>query len=349
MAALLSGKKLGEQQKKKILMNNLIISCDWGTSQFRLSLVDTQSQVVLKKCSTTDGILNLYTHWSANEKDNCSLKTYYLKELRKHVVALTKDHSDNPKNIPIIISGMASSSMGIIEMPYATLPFTLDGKNAIVELIEPTTEFPFETMLISGVKGEDDLMRGEETQMVGIAELVSSINTSNETICIFPGTHSKHIKINNGSITGFNTYMTGELFQLLSTQSVLKEAVSISNNGIEENKEHFHKGIDDTNKNTNLLNQLFGVRTNVLMKKITKEKNYFYLSGLLIGYEMSVLRHTATEQIILCSGNSMFELYKIAIERVGIGASIEFISPDLMEKSAIAGQIKIYQSHYQLK
>jgi 2-dehydro-3-deoxygalactonokinase len=330
-------------------MNNLMISCDWGTSQFRLSLVDTQSQVVLKKCSTTDGILNVYSHWSANEKENCSLKTYYLRELRKQVDELIKDHSDDLKNIPIIISGMASSSMGIIELPYATLPFTLDGKDAIVELIEPTAEFPFETILISGVKGEDDLMRGEETQMVGIAELVNSINSSNETICIFPGTHSKHIKINNGSITGFNTYMTGEIFQLLSNQSVLKEAVSISNNGIEEHKEQFHKGIDDANENTNLLNELFGVRTNVLMKKISKENNYYYLSGLLIGYELSVLKHTTAEQIILCSGNSMFELYKLAIERVGIGASIEFISPDLMEKSAIAGQIKIYQSHYQLK
>jgi 2-dehydro-3-deoxygalactonokinase len=269
--------------------------------------------------------------------------------LRKQVDELIKDHSDDLKNIPIIISGMASSSMGIIELPYATLPFTLDGKDAIIELIEPTAEFPFETILISGVKGEDDLMRGEETQMVGITELVNSINSSNETICIFPGTHSKHIKINNGSITGFNTYMTGEIFQLLSTQSVLKEAVSISNNGIEEHKEQFHKGIDDANENTNLLNELFGVRTNVLMKKISKENNYYYLSGLLIGYELSVLKHTTAEQIILCSGNSMFELYKLAIERVGIGASIEFISPDLMEKSAISGQIKIYQSHYQLK
>ncbi|MFN5423322.1 MAG: 2-dehydro-3-deoxygalactonokinase, partial [bacterium] len=225
----------------------------------------------------------------------------------------------------------------------------LDGKDAIIELIEPEEDFPFETILISGVKGEDDLMRGEETQMVGITELVETIKHSSETICIFPGTHSKHINIHNGSIIGFNTYMTGELFQLLSTQSVLKEAVSISNNGLEEHKEYFYKGIDDANENTNLLNELFGVRTNVLMKKLSKEKNYFYLSGLLIGYEMSALKHTKAEEIILCSGNSMFEFYKLAIERVGIAAPITLISPDLMEKSAIAGQLKIYQSHYQLK
>ncbi len=330
-------------------MNNLIISCDWGTSQFRLSLVDSQNQVVLKKCSTTNGILNLYTSWSANERENCSLKTYYFRELRKQVDNLTKDHSDLPSNIPIIISGMASSSMGIIELPYATLPFILDGKDAIVELIEPTEEFPFETILISGVKGEDDLMRGEETQMVGITELVRTITSSNEAICIFPGTHSKHIKINNGCITSFKTYMTGELFQLLSTQSVLKEAVSMTNIRIEEHKEYFHKGIEDVNENTNLLNELFGVRTNVLMKKISKENNYFYLSGLLIGYEISALKHTSAEQIILCSGNSMYELYKLAIEKAEIGASLEFISPDLMEKAAIAGQLKIYQSHHQLK
>lgn len=330
-------------------MNNLMICCDWGTTHFRLSLVDAQSQVVLNKCVTTNGILNLYTNWSDNEKDNCTLKTYYLKELRKQVDTLIKDCSDDLQNIPIIISGMASSSMGIIELPYASLPFTLDGKDAIIELIEPEEDFPFETILISGVKGEDDLMRGEETQMVGITELVETIKHSSETICIFPGTHSKHINIHNGSIIGFNTYMTGELFQLLSTQSVLKEAVSISNNGLEEHKEYFYKGIDDANENTNLLNELFGVRTNVLMKKLSKEKNYFYLSGLLIGYEMSALKHTKAEEIILCSGNSMFEFYKLAIERVGIAAPITLISPDLMEKSAIAGQLKIYQSHYQLK
>lgn len=329
-------------------MNNLMISCDWGTSQFRLSLVDTQSQVVLKKYVTSDGILNLYTHWSENKKNDCSLKTYYLRELQKQLNVLMKDHGDDLKEIQIIISGMASSSMGIIELPYANLPFTLDGKDAIVQLIQSTEEFPFEVILISGVKGENDLMRGEETQMVGITALVKSIQTSRESICIFPGTHSKHIHISSGRIIDINTYMTGELFQLLSTQSVLREAVSISNTMTEAQREYFYRGVDDANKHMNLLNELFGVRTGVLMKKISKENNYFYLSGLLIGYEISALKDTKAEQIILCSGHSMYELYKMAIQKVEIGANLEFISPDLMEKSAIAGQVKIYQSHHQL-
>src|SRR5262249_45633458 len=64
-----------------------------------------------------------------------------------------------------------------------------------------------------------DVMRGEETQLLGVTEPDFS-----GLVCI-PGTHSKWVRIETGSVVEFATYMTGELFAALSKNSVLAHAV----------------------------------------------------------------------------------------------------------------------------
>lgn len=60
-------------------------------------------------------------------------------------------------------------------------------------------------------------MRGEEVQLFGLAKMIDQTNAT----ALFPGTHSKHIKFSNNQLHKFSTYMTGELFSILSTQSIL--------------------------------------------------------------------------------------------------------------------------------
>ena len=79
--------------------------------------------------------------------------------------------------------------------------------------------------MISGVRNHHDVMRGEETQIIGLKAIDDNAYTTEEHTCIFPGTHSKHIKIANGEVVDFQTYMTGELFHVMTHHSILKDSV----------------------------------------------------------------------------------------------------------------------------
>ena len=332
-------------------MNNYIVSCDWGTSEFRLRLINIAEDIVVGEIISSEGVLNIHNRWAADSQ-KITLKKFYLELLLKQIELLLKKNSTDFKDVPVIISGMASSSIGIEELPYANIPFALDGKNAVLKFMEKNADFPYDLLLISGVREIADVMRGEETQMIGIAQMVELMKLTEDAICIFPGTHSKHIKISNGNIVSFKTYITGELFQLLSTKSVLKGSVSNEHNDKvmdEMNLKSFYKGIDQSENNGNLLNKLFSVRTNDLFDLLSHQENFFYLSGLLIGCEIRSLEQEPSAQIILCSGNSMFLLYQLAIEKLNFGHPAIFIQPEMMDKAAFVGQHQIFQYYQQHK
>jgi len=331
-------------------MENYIVCCDWGTSVFRLQLVDNSTGDVLKQISSGDGVSTVYREWTSSSK-TISLKEFYLKVLHVHLNTLLLDLHLSSEVNQVLISGMASSSIGLEELPYANVPFSLDGQTAVIKNIPKTVDFPFDIFLISGVRVTDDVMRGEETQILGLATSNNFIDFNTDAICILPGTHSKHIVIKHGQLVDFKTYLTGELFHLLSTQSVLKGSVE-NQLGIKElnelNIQAFYRGIEDSAPHLTMLNKLFSVRTNDLFGVMTKHDNYFYMSGLLIGNEIRSLQVDGIAKIVLCCGNKLFELYKLAIEKIHAGFPVKLISPEVMDSAAFIGQRRIFES-YQLK
>ena len=331
-------------------MENYIVCCDWGTSVFRLQLVNNNTGDVLKQMSSADGVSSVHREWTSSIKA-ISLKEFYLAKLLAHLNTLLLNVPFSGEVNQVLISGMASSSIGLEELPYADVPFSFDGQTAVIKNIPKTVDFPFDIFLVSGVKVIDDVMRGEETQILGLATSNDFIDSNTDAICILPGTHSKHIVIKRGQLVDFKTYLTGELFHLLSTQSVLKGSVE-HQFGTEELNESslkaFYRGIDDSAPHLSMLNKLFSVRTNDLFGVMTKQDNYFYLSGLLIGNEIRSLQLDEIEIIVLCCGNKLYELYKLAIEKVHKGFPLKLISPEVMDNAAFIGQRRIFDS-YQLK
>ena len=328
-------------------MNKFIISCDWGSSEFRLRLVNIIEELVVKEIVSPNGVLSIQNLWAADSK-KISIKEFYLQFLLAQIKLLLAESSEDYKNIPLLISGMASSSIGIEELPYAKIPFALDGGNTLSKFIKNSAEFPYDLFLISGVSTQSDVMRGEETQMIGIAQMEKLMEFSEDAICIFPGTHSKHIKISKGNIIDFKTYLTGEMFEMLCSKSVLKGSVlKESNHKVmdELNLQSFYKGINESQNNANLLNKLFSVRTNALFKLLSAEENFFYLSGLLIGSEIRSLNQEMPCAIVLCSGDNLFQLYQLAIEKLNFNTRTIFIEPSMIDKAAFCGQVKIFQSH----
>jgi hypothetical protein len=68
-------------------------------------------------------------------------------------------------------TGMVSSSMGMRELPYRELPLAIDGSALSVERVAARDDFPHALVLVSGVRSHDDVMRGEETQLIGACAL----------------------------------------------------------------------------------------------------------------------------------------------------------------------------------
>ena len=232
---------------------------------------------------------------------------------------------------------MASSSIGLKEVPYAILPFLMDGSNASIVHFNSHEDFPHHIILISGVRSETDVMRGEETQLIGLASSpYLSKNTLKVSILIFPGTHSKHVVLCDDQLIDFQTFMTGEIFDLMVETKGLNE---YSKNELDA----FKLGVEKS-KSANVLNSLFTVRTNQLFDKLNKKQNFLFLSGLLIGAELSHLHQKMGCQLILCSGTKLYEFYKLAFEELDLLKRTILISDELVDKAAIAGQIKIFQN-----
>jgi len=326
------------------LSNQLFISCDWGTSNFRLRLVDQSTMEVVTEIKLPNGIGMMNAEWK--EKHAAageSKEAFFLKFLSGNIDTWNK-WIPSGQSIPIVISGMASSTIGIRSLEYAPIPFPVSGKTAITQWIPSSGVLKHPVLLISGVKTDDDVMRGEETQLIGLLEIIQ-IDNSRRHLFILPGTHSKHIEVDGGNITDFKTYMTGELFALISRQSILSNSVKAEKLSEEHNEQHkaFRKGICFSVHN-NLLHTLFTVRTNQLFNQFTVEENYYYLSGLVIGAELAAIEKK-NEQLVIAGEGSLVELYKIALEELGFQDRLLTVPGDKMDQALIAGQRKLLQTH----
>jgi 2-dehydro-3-deoxygalactonokinase len=326
-------------------MPTYFISCDWGTSSFRLRLAEALTCKVLQEITSSQGIAATHQAFiketAGKEYSHQERLRYYLQYLTAQIHDLEKQVSFSLKGIPVIVSGMASSSIGMLELPYTSLPYLLNGSGATTEVFAHHTDFPHDLLLISGLRSAQDVMRGEETQVTGLATMMPL----DQAICIFPGTHSKHIYVNNGSITGFRTYMTGELFQTLATHTILQASVDKSTVEADKPKllKAFRQGVQAGKDLENILHALFTVRTGELFKERNKQESYYYLSGLLIGKELQDLYAHPQTQVYLCSSSHLLDFYVAAAEVLVLPASVSIVPASLIDTIVVAGQWQIWQ------
>jgi len=336
---------------------SMFISCDWGISAFRLRVVGISTPgsaphgggslpVVLTTLSTHAGIAATHAAWEASGLPPIEREAFYREVLEKAIGELagsgqvsvetqgahgrhregTSDASPlDLHGIPVVISGMASSSIGMLDLPYHPLPFDASGADLRPTTLPPTAASPRTLYLLPGVRSADDVMRGEETQLIGCG----AANVPGERVFVFPGTHSKHIIVRNGRAVDFKTYMTGELFGLLARQSILAGSVTAGPAAAAGLPAAFYAGVAAA-RESGLLHNAFLTRTNHLFDKYGKEDNYHFLSGLLIGEElMELLGHPrengaafssrSFRPITLVASSPLREAYAAALARLGVG------------------------------
>ncbi len=273
------------------------IAADWGTSQLRLWVMDARNQVIARLTSDR-GMSRLCPQ-----------------DYEPTLLDLLGDHLPTGESspLPVICCGMAGSRQGWAEAPYASAPCPPPG---IAEATQPAITDPrLVVYLLPGIKTTDpaDVMRGEETQIAGFLSQGSN-QQETQVICL-PGTHSKWVRLDQGQVTSFSTFMTGEMFALLRGQSVLRHCVS------EEGWDDaaFTQAISESlAAPASISARLFRLRADALLTGQPPETGRARLSGLLIGAELAATQNDWSHQPITILGTDMLaRCYETALSALG--------------------------------
>ena len=216
----------------------------------------------------------------------------------------------------VVICGMAGARQGWLEAPYLEAPTDLSaiGRGAVRPDI-PNERFS--VSILPGVcqrAGGENVMRGEETQLLGLASLTPGYAG---LVCM-PGTHSKWARLEGTRIAHFSTAMTGEMFALLKTQSVLRHSLSGPHDGPGQDEGFVAGARDGLDNPAALLGQLFTVRAASLLSGREPDWCAGYLSGLLIGTEIAANRNEiGTDPVPLIGSDKLCALYMRVLHMAG--------------------------------
>lgn len=304
------------------------ISCDWGTTNFRLRLIDRQSLTVLKEKKSNDGVKQL------NDQAKRQGKTQVL-VFEEFIMEQLAASFSEWEHVPMVCSGMLSSTLGIKELPYAKLPLKASGEGLVTEnIILPSGK---EFLLISGARGISGFMRGEEVQAIGLADQLSK-----EGVLILPGTHSKHLDFENDRFVEMRNFMTGELFSVLASHSILASAVQqVAWEATFSNP--FLAGVE-LGMEDGISTHLLSVRSRQMFDHQSGPEGYFYLSGLLIGAELSYLSNHASH-IYMAASDATFPLYQLALESFASADQLTLFNNKALREALFSGQRKILDAH----
>jgi 2-dehydro-3-deoxygalactonokinase len=224
--------------------------------------------------------------------------------------------SSRPGPLDVLVCGMAGARQGWLEAPYLEAPTDLRGllAGAVRPDMAGSNIAPAILPGICQKAGGDDVMRGEETQLLGLAALDPGFSG---VVCM-PGTHSKWAQLSGTRIERFSTAMTGELFEVLRTHSVLRHSLAGELDGpgrAEGFAAGAQAGLDHPEQ---LLGTLFQVRASALLSGRQPDWCAGYLSGLLIGAEIGGNRHLiGSRSVPLIGSPALCALYAQVLDMAG--------------------------------
>ncbi|WP_085909946.1 2-dehydro-3-deoxygalactonokinase [Kiloniella majae] len=268
------------------------IAVDWGTSHMRLWLMGEAGTVLDRRHS--------------NQGMNALAPSEFAPHLREIL-------SDLPETLnhrtPIVCCGMVGSRQGWVEAPYISVPCAPPS----IKQASRTEIGSFDVFILPGIKQLDhpDVMRGEETQIAGF---LTKFNNYTGVICL-PGTHNKWVQINEGLVRSFSTYLSGELFDILSQKSVLKHSLTDG----KWDSTSFKNAVTEVIKNPETFaSSLFPLRAANLLTNADTYSAYSRLSGLIIGSELASARsYWENKPITIIGENGISKAYTEALEALG--------------------------------
>ena len=281
------------------------IAVDWGTSTFRAYLV--QNSEVSDTIETKDGMKFVKSHL-----------------FEQTLLSLIDRWLDNDKTTEVLASGMVGSKQGWKEAPYQKTPSNLKNLSYITPSLKDNR---ISLKIFSGVSqiNQPDVMRGEETQIAGF---LNENPNFNGFICL-PGTHSKWVEIRNNNIIKFKTFMTGELFEIISKNSVLIHSVKAE----KIDKMEMLKSVDKILQKPELFsNALFQLRADDLINSKGSTIYKSRLSGYLLAIELlGSMEFWKNNDIILIGNQDLIEMYQFILNKKAKSIKT-FLSRDMVLK-----------------
>jgi 2-dehydro-3-deoxygalactonokinase len=278
--------------------NPYCIALDWGTSSLRAYLLDSKG-LVLADHRSEQGILK-----SQNFSET--------------ITQICGTWDTTYGQLPCLASGMIGSQQGWIDAGYSSTPANFESIAKGAKNVFSLAHRKF--WIVPGVKHVDsathaiDVMRGEETQVFG-ACIQEGIQ---DYVAVLPGTHSKWVQVKNGNIVNFKTFMTGETYALFRQHSILSKLMP-SDNASSFNQTTFLSGVQQSlNTPSDLLHQLFTVRTKGLFNHLQPTEQADYLSGLLIGNEIASAKRLFEGSIRLIGEAALLQRYELAMQCAGL-------------------------------
>ncbi|WP_394197273.1 2-dehydro-3-deoxygalactonokinase [Litoreibacter albidus] len=270
------------------------IAVDWGTSNLRVWAIDAAGNAIASHTSDQGmGVLTRDAFEGA-------------------LLALIEPYLKTGKTLPVLCCGMVGSRQGWAEAAYLSTPCApADGQNAFHVV---ATDPRISVHILPGIKQmtPPDVMRGEETQISGYL----ADNPDFDGVLCMPGTHTKWVHISLGEVVSFQTFMTGEVFALLSQQSVLRHSVSA---------EGFDSGVfkdaltDAMSRPQSVTAALFGLRAGALVADMSPVAARSRLSGLLIGAELAGARpYWLGQNVAIIGDGGLSDLYRSALQEQGV-------------------------------
>lgn len=272
-----------------------LIAIDWGTSSLRGAQLSHTGQVLASR-EFSRGILTVppgqfeavfnehFGDWMASTDALC------------------------------LISGMAGSRQGWQEAPYCPCPANFHelGRHLLWLQADRIALVPGLSCQGGNTLQTPDVMRGEEVQILGALRLTER----NTATLVLPGTHSKWVQVQSGRVMHFQTFMTGEVYALLSQHSILSKTLDVDS---AFNQVAFLQGVDQSQETGSILHKLFAVRTLGLFERLSAAALPSYLSGLLIGEELRSQTVSAAQQPVIVIGSHALTLrYTWALQHLGI-------------------------------
>lgn len=271
------------------------IAVDWGTSSLRVWAIGRDGSVLARR-SSQRGMDSL-------------TRDGYEGALSRLIDDFLPADIASP--VPVIVCGMAGAKTGWAEAGYRQAPcepLAMDGMIGV-----QTRDRRIAVRILPGLRqnAPADVMRGEETQLAG---LVSRIGTQRAIACL-PGTHSKWVRLDGGQVEAFTTFMTGELFALLATHSILRHSVAER----EEDRTAFQRAVREILREPQMLTAaLFSIRASSLLEGFDGAAARSRLSGLLIGAELAATRPLwQGNSVHLVGADGLADAYAMALEAAG--------------------------------
>jgi 2-dehydro-3-deoxygalactonokinase len=296
-----------------------LIGLDWGTTSLRVYLIGSDGQV-LDHRESREGILQVPGGDFAGT-----------------LAARLADRWRG--DLPIVASGMITSRNGWIETPYVDLP--AGGAELAAGLVRHAIPGGPVVHFVPGLAtehdGVPDVMRGEETEIVGAVA-----GGFGDGLYVMPGTHSKWVMVRDRKLTAYATFMTGEIFAALKDHTILGRLMHDADIFQDD---AFARGVEASRTSgTEVLHRLFSVRTLPLFGRLAPEEASDFMSGLLYGAEIAAgqARFEAGSGATVVGSRELSARVRRALELCGIEAQIapaDCAARGLFEIAAAAGLV----------